>query len=317
MARFLQLSQVLLCQGVLGIGFAIASTLLPQASVVATTHNIYRFHGLKPARGLDAEDGIFQDFSRSSDNLAQIWADPDATVHEGTDVSWVRGRIQRPLAQKPYLTIDFTRQGYGANLTITPSKLIPEKLPESAVIRFEARSADATCIGLRMMDRDGEIWSYGEKVLEYERLCLEPNQEWTTLTVPIGPRHTDWQKFPHGGNVDLGNSELEAELIALLSLELGLAGGDYLAPGQASLDVRDIRVVSDPSVHASELEEELEEGLGEDLGDGLEEELEEDLEDGAEKEGWVEPDVGEWSSLNNQGSETDPVNLEKAVQALY
>lgn len=229
-------------------GITLGAVLLSSHSSLATTQDIYRYHGLKPARGLDAEDGIFQDFSQTSDNLGKIWADPDALEHQGSDSSWVKGTVNR-IGLQPHLTIEFARQGYGANLAISPRARTPEKLPQNAVLEFELRSPDAVCIGLRVMDRDGEIWSYGPKTLEYDRLCVEPNNQWTRFAIPIAPEHPNWLKFPHSGNIDLGNDSLEAEMIAMLTLELGLAGGDYLAPGTASLDIRSIKVTSDPEAH--------------------------------------------------------------------
>ena len=229
-------------------GITLGAVFLSIPSSLATTKDIYRYHGLKPARGLDAEDGIFQDFSQTSDNLGKIWADPDAMEHQGSDNSWVKGTVNRTGLQ-PHLTIEFARQGYGANLAISPRARTPEKLPPNAVLEFEARSQDPACMGLRFMDRDGEIWSYGPKPLEYDRLCVDPDNQWTHFTIPIAPEHPNWLKFPHSGNIDLGNDSLEAEMMAMLSLELGLAGGDYLAPGSASLDIRSLKITSDPKAH--------------------------------------------------------------------
>ncbi len=229
-------------------GLALSVIALQSHSSLATTKDIYRYHGLKSAQGLEAKDGIFQDFSETSDNLGKIWADPDAIEHQGSQPSWVKGIVNRTGIQ-PHLTIEFARQGYGANLAISPKNRTPEIIPTDAVLQFEARSNEPACMGLRFMDRDGEIWTYGPKVLEYDRLCVDPNNQWTHFSIPIAAQHPNWLKFPHSGNIDLGNDSLEAEMVAMLSLELGLAGGDYLAPGRASLDIRNIQIQSDPKAH--------------------------------------------------------------------
>ncbi|NEQ55123.1 MAG: hypothetical protein F6K11_34220, partial [Leptolyngbya sp. SIO3F4] len=111
----------------------------------------------------------------------------------------------------------------------------------TAQLTFEARSSDPVCVGIRFMDRDGEIWAYGTAPLDYKRLCVEPDQEWTKFTVPLTSNHLDWFKFEHSGNVDLGNQVMEASLIAGLEFELGLTGEYYFTPGTASFDLRDIK----------------------------------------------------------------------------
>lgn len=208
------------------------------------TLDIYRYHGLKPAIGQASKDGIFQDFKLQSDNLAKIWADPDAEQHEGLDNSWVKSFIDRQ-GTLPHLSIQFSREGYGANISIAPKRLIPERLPKQSLLTFEARSSDPVCIGLRLMERDGEVWGYGNPGLEYQPLCVSSNQEWTTFKAPLSAQHPGWFHFPHSGNVDLGNQTLDADILALVTLELGLKGDGHLIPGQAVLDIRNIRVQPD------------------------------------------------------------------------
>ena len=203
--------------------------------------DVYRYHGLKPAEGEEASDGIYQDFSLETATVGKFWADPDAKHHNGHDFSWVKSYVNRYQPQ-PYLTIEFARHGHGTNVSIVPKNLIPEKLPETAQLTFEARSQSPVCVGLRFMDRDGEIWAYGIAPLAYKRLCVEPGQQWTKVTVPLRANHLDWFKFQHSGNVDLGNQIMEASLIAGLQFELGLAGEYYFTPGTASLDLRNIKV---------------------------------------------------------------------------
>lgn len=208
---------------------------------VEPTVDIYRYHGLKAAEGKEASDGLYQDFSLETPTVGKSWADPDAKSHEGGDFSWVQAHVNRAQSN-PYLTVDFARHGYGTSVSIVPKNLIPEKLPETAQLTFEARSSDSVCLGIRFMDRDGEIWAYGTAPLDYERLCVEPGQQWTKFTVPLKANHPDWFKFEHSGNIELGNKVMEADLMAGLDLELGLTGEYYFTPGTASLDLREIKV---------------------------------------------------------------------------
>lgn len=205
------------------------------------TVDIYRYHGLKPAEGQEASDSIYQDFALDSSSVGKLWADPDAKSHGGNDFSWVKSYVNR-YQSEPYLTVEFARYGHGANLSIAPKNLIPETLPETAQLTFEARSQAPVCLGIRFMDRDGEVWGYGAAPLDYKRLCVEPGQQWTKFTVPLKSNHPDWFKFQHSGNVDLGNQVMEASLMAGLEFELGLVGESYFTPGTASFDLREIKV---------------------------------------------------------------------------
>ena len=214
----------------------------PEDQTVETnTTNIYRYHGLKAAEGKEASDGIYQDFARESATVGKLWADPDARSHEGNEFSWVKSYVNR-YQSKPHLTVEFARHGYGTNLSIVPKNLIPERLPETAQLTFEARSQAPVCFGLRFMDRDGEVWGYGKAPLDYQRLCIKPGQKWTKFTIPLAANHPDWFKFKYSGNVGLGNQVMEASLIAGLQFELGLAGEDYFTPGTATFDLREIKV---------------------------------------------------------------------------
>ncbi|MFG6101177.1 hypothetical protein U2F10_02915 [Leptothoe sp. EHU-05/26/07-4] len=203
--------------------------------------DIYRYHGLEPAEGKEASNGIYQDFSLETATVGKLWADPDAKNHEGEDFSWVQAYVNRDQAS-PHLTVDFARHGYGTSVSIVPKNRVPEKIPGTARLTFEARSSGSVCLGIRFMDRDGEIWVYGTAPLNYKRLCVEPGEQWTKFTVPLTSNHPDWFKFKHSGNVDLGNQVMEASLMAGLEFELGLAGEYYFSPGPASFDLRDINV---------------------------------------------------------------------------
>ncbi|MBT9311943.1 hypothetical protein [Leptothoe kymatousa] len=203
--------------------------------------DVYRYHGLKPATGDEASDGIYQDFSRGTATVGKFWADPDAKLHDGNDFSWVKSHVNR-YQPKPYLTVEFARHGHGTSVSVVPKNLVPEKLPKTAQITFEARSSSPVCVGLRFMDRDGEIWAHGVPPLEYERLCVEPGQQWTKISVPIAANHPNWFKFQHSGNVELGNQIMEADLIAGLQFEVGLTGEYYFSPGTASFDLREITI---------------------------------------------------------------------------
>ena len=217
------------------------TTSLNTPSQHETDAEIYRYHGLKAAEGPETLDGIYQDFSLEGDTVGKLWADPDAKSHEGEDFSWVQAHVNRSQSS-PYLTVEFARHGYGTNMSVVPKNLIPETLPETAQLTFEVRSQDPVCVGIRFMDRDGELWAYGIAPLDYKRLCVEPGQQWTKFTVPLTPNRQDWFKFEYSGNVDLGNQFMEASLMAGLEFELGLAGDYYFTSGAASFDLREIKV---------------------------------------------------------------------------
>jgi hypothetical protein len=211
---------------------------------VNASEDIYRYHGLKLAEGEKSVDGIYQDFSQDNATVGKLWADPDARSHEGNDYSWIKSHVNR-YQKLPFLSVEFARHGHGVNLTVIPQDLIPEKLPGRSLLTFEARSNDPACFGLRYMDRDGEVWGYGTEPLNYDRLCVNPGNEWTRFSIPIEPNHSNWFKFNYSGNVDLGNNEMEGDLIAGLQFELGLLGKDYFAPGTATFDLQDIRIKKD------------------------------------------------------------------------
>lgn len=224
----------------------LTSLFLSSPLAANASEEIYRYHGLKLAEGEESLDGIYQDFSQDSATVGKLWADPDARSHDGSDYSWVKSHVNR-YQKNPFLSVEFARHGYGVNLSIIPQNLVPELLPERSVLMFEARSNDPVCFGLRYMDRDGELWGYGIKPLNYNRLCVEPGKKWTRFRLPIESNHPDWFKFIYSGNVDLGNNEMEADLIAGLQFELGLSGEDYFLPGTATFDLRNIRVKKDRS----------------------------------------------------------------------
>ena len=212
----------------------------------AAEKDVYRYHGLKKATGSESKDGVFQDFELDNENVGQTWADPDAVTRNSADFSWVRAHINRDQEQ-PHLTIEFSRQGYGASLAVMPKNKVPEKIPKSGQITFEMRSRFPACVGMRIMERDGEVWGYGAPPLEYQQLCVDPDNEWQRFEIPIVKKSESWFRFKHSGNTDLGNKDFDADLVAALSFELGLEGKHYFRAGLAELDVRDIRVLKAPT----------------------------------------------------------------------
>ena len=66
-----------------------------------------------------------------------------------------------------------------------------------------------------------------------------------TFTVDVWA--DNWFQFIYGGNTNLGNKTFDRDLIAMMSMELGLDGEHYFRPGEARLDIRKIRLISERS----------------------------------------------------------------------
>lgn len=223
-----------------------ALRLLSVAAVVigcaacASNPPVYQYQGLKPATGAASTDGIFQDFSSDADTLARIWADPDATMHKGKSQAWARARIDRT-AEPAHLSVDFERTGYGVSIELAPTQKTPERIPEDAKLVVELRSQQNACVGLRFMEGDGEVWGYGKAPLDYKRLCVSGSGEWQSFELPLSAEH--WFPFIYGGNVNLGNKVFDRDIVAMMSFELGLDGDYYFSPGEATIDIRQIRLI--------------------------------------------------------------------------
>ena len=213
------------------------------ATLVActTTPDVYLYQGLKPVDGVHSADGVFQDFTNDADTLARIWADPDATLHDSNANAWVRAHVDRSAAL-PHLNVVFERSGYGTSIEIAPKHKIPEEIPSNGNIAFEMMAQEPVCVGLRITERDGEVWGFGQPELDYHRQCVEANGDWQRFVIPL--QAGDWFKFIYGGNVALGNNEFDASLITMVSFEVGLKGKYYLSNGAAAINIRNIEVVS-------------------------------------------------------------------------
>lgn len=220
-------------------GFVYALIVVGYLQGCASSPEVYRWQGLKSAVGPQATDGIFQDFQSDVDTVAGIWTDPDALSHKSQQMAQVRVNIAREEAI-PYLNVSFTRAGYGTSVRIAPKAKVPERISANSNIVFDMRSKQAACVGLRVMDYDGEEWGYGDLPLDYSRLCINAKDRWESFVVPVDVN--EWFKFSHGGNVDLGNNRFDHQVIAMLTFELGLSGKYYLSPGEAEIGIRNIRV---------------------------------------------------------------------------
>ncbi|MEM7250721.1 MAG: hypothetical protein AAF493_04825 [Pseudomonadota bacterium] len=222
---------------VLAIAAGLTGAISPADAV-----DVYRYHGLKAATSEAARDGVYQDFTLDADNLGKLWTDPDGQLHGSNDSGWIRARVVRNESE-PFLRLEFAREGYGVNAGVSPRERVPELIPANGMLLFEARSSTGACTGIRMMDRDGEIWGFGAKGLKYQRICLPEGSEWVRFVVPLKDR-PQWFQFPHSGNAELGNNEMEADMVAMLSFELGTHNETHLGRGVGTLDIRNIRVTS-------------------------------------------------------------------------
>ena len=201
--------------------------------------DLYLYHGLKPAEGPEANDGVFQDFENDADALARIWADPDATLHKGEENAWVQAYVDRS-GEQPHLSVMFERAGYGTSIELAPKGKTPELVPENGMLEFELMAQEPVCVGVRVQERDGEVWGYGKEGLKYKRQCTKKAGEWETFQVAIDPEH--WFKFIYGGNTNLGDGAFEGNMIVSVSFEIGLAGEYWFAQGNANLNIRNIEV---------------------------------------------------------------------------
>jgi len=222
--------------------------LLLFLSACSSTPQVYQLMGLQPATGPVSEDGVFQDFSSDTDTLARIWTDPDALMHEGKSSPWARVNIDRS-AEMAHLSVDFNRTGYGVSIEVAPNSKTPERIKQGANLVVDLKSKQTACVGLRIMEADGEIWAYGKPPLDYQRLCLSGEDQWQTFELPLTAQH--WFKFIYGGNTNHGNQQFDGDLIAMMSFELGLDGTHYFAPGEATIDIRQIRLLAGSEASAA------------------------------------------------------------------
>ncbi|MEM7219931.1 MAG: hypothetical protein AAF515_16310 [Pseudomonadota bacterium] len=206
----------------------------------ASTPDLYLYQGLQPAQGQKATDGVFQDFYSDADTLARIWADPDAAQHNPKGTAWARAAVARDDGM-PYLDVEFERAGYGVSVEVAPKDKTPELIPDNASLEFELRSPQSACVGVRMMEHDGEVWGYGKPQLEYDFQCVDAGQAWERFSVPL--RDGSWFKFIYGGNTNLGNEKFDGRMVTMLSFEIGLRGASYVKGGRARVQIRNIQVV--------------------------------------------------------------------------
>ncbi len=217
--------------------------LLVSVVAHAQSSEVYRYHGLKVAEGPAAVDGVYNNFTADGYSVGLMWADADARQHKSADHSWVRAHVVRRDADKPFLRVHFVREGYGANIGVVPMGKVPERVPgNGAIVSFSLRSHIEVCAGVRLMEGDGEIWGYGPKLLDYNRLCVAPKDGWRQFEIPMAAGDNNWFKFIYSGNTDLGNGELDADLLASLSFELGLDAKHHLGNGEGVLDIGAITV---------------------------------------------------------------------------
>lgn len=220
----------------------------PDATTEEATPNlpIYRYQGYKEATGELATDGIFQDFSTDSGNLGYIWSDSDATMHDSDDNGWIKGHVVRN-ESAPFLRIEFNRQGYGGSTTIVPVSSTPEVIPANGgYIKIPLRTSSGACLGVRIKEADNEIWAYGPKLNEYNRLCLKPDLSWQYFELPISRESQDWYKFPYSGNLYFGTNTLEAEVLVQVTFEIGPGDEYYFGIGEGNIDIGSITLSAKP-----------------------------------------------------------------------
>ena len=174
------------------------------ASTGIPINEVYRIHGLKAPEGPGAVDGIYQDFNLHNDNVGVIWLDPDAEFRGASELAEVKPWMVRQAGDEPYLRIQFSRQGHGTNLMIPPKNKTPEIIPNNSYLKFTLRSDYKACVGIRVKEKDGEIWLYGKKKLDYDRFCTEADGQWQSFQVPLTAG--TWVRFPHDGNIAFGNN---------------------------------------------------------------------------------------------------------------
>ena len=212
------------------------------ASKGIPTSEVYRIHGLKIPIGPTANDGIYQDFTLHNENVGTIWLDPDAEFRGSKARAAVQPWMVREKSAEPFLRIQFSRHGHGTNLMIIPKNKMPEVIPPNSRLKFSMRSQQNACVGIRIKEKDGEIWLFGQAKLEYQRICTKAQGEWADVDIPLTTG--DWTRFPHNGNIAFGNNAREFDALTAVALELGLKGTSYLATGTAQLDIKALTVTS-------------------------------------------------------------------------
>ncbi len=148
---------------------------------------------MHPIDGTDSVDSIFQDFAEDGGTVGSLWADVDAAMHSVTD-AWMKAKVIRD-EDSPYLHIEVPREGYRVNVKIIPKNSVPEIDPGGAKLVFELRSDSDFCVGIRVLDRDDEIWVHGPKHLKYFQQCLGNNHQWKSYQINLQPNADRWFKF--------------------------------------------------------------------------------------------------------------------------
>lgn len=200
----------------------------------------YLYFGWNDAAKSPIGRTVFQDFSLTSGTVGAIWADPDAEFRNDRQ-SWARSRISRRTGQ-PFLVVDYAREGHGVNIAIPPREGTPLPIEAGQNLMFDMRSGDDACVGIRVTERDAEIWGYGRPPLDYRLLCAPKGGAWKTYSIPLDGDESNWFHFPYAGNHQLGNKRFESDLLVLVTLELGFEKGRYLGKGVGRVDFRNFHI---------------------------------------------------------------------------
>lgn len=208
----------------------------------------YLFHGLKKEIiKSDDTSMIFQDFSLYRDDVGLLWADANAEYHDGKGQSYIKAHTAKDAFPNPtYLVIEFDRQGFGCNIMIRPKDNIPLAVENFSALVFDMRSTDEVCLGVRVMEGDGEIWEYSTAPGAYFLHCNEqPYGVWQPKKVFLKD-DKKWVKFRYDGNMVLGNNTHDNDIVALVYFEVGRSSTSkdprYLGSGQGIVDIRNIRL---------------------------------------------------------------------------
>lgn len=222
------------------LSYLLIGIVVSNCSSVKENIPVYRYLGFEHITGENANDGIFQDFSEDSGHVGGFWWDTKSATRgfKNADINtYLKNHNKHGT-----LVSEFERGGHGINFTVLPKGNTPEITIDKDKITFEMKASEQDCVGLRIMEEDGEVWGFGPKLFEYRQFCGSPSGEWITHHVPFSPESKEWFFFPYSGNRHLGDKTFAITALLQIHFEMGKHGKYNLKSGHGKIKLRNIRV---------------------------------------------------------------------------